>query len=192
MCAIFGFWVERIGDSYVLSWPNTILYGCAFIAALWKWRDLKNARFPFGEQCFWLYLAFVLFVLGVNKQLNFQTLFLEVGKHIAEYGGWFEVRRSVQAYFVYSVAGIACVSVLLAVASMRAEWRRNVPALMGLAILCAYAVIRAASINHIAFLPDSFGEDGGIRTTDIIEFAGTACIFINAIIPVRKEEEDVF
>ena len=42
----------------------------------------------------------MLIVLGINKQLDFQTLLTEIGRKIAHAQGWYEQRQEVQVIFV--------------------------------------------------------------------------------------------
>ena len=47
---IITFWIARIGDPYVSSWINTMLYACSFVAAIYKWRNLKHNQASHREQ----------------------------------------------------------------------------------------------------------------------------------------------
>jgi len=95
-----------IGDQYISSRINTVLYGCSLVVAILKWKDLKHTQAPLREQYLWLFIIFILFALGVNKQLNLQTLLLNVGRHIAQYEGWMGKHRLFQAWFAYTLSGI--------------------------------------------------------------------------------------
>jgi hypothetical protein len=183
---IITFWIARIGDPYVSSWINTVFYGCSFVAAIYKWRNLKHNRASYREEYFWLFLIFMLFALGANKILNFQTLFIEVGRHIAKKEGWFGKRNLVQAWFAYVLSGIIFCSALYILVLNRKLWRNSALSLIGLIILCVYTVIRTTSISHVEFVPDSFSR-GNFRVTDIIEFFGILGIFVNAVTHYKKE-----
>jgi hypothetical protein len=182
---IINLWIARIGDPYVSSWINTVFYGCSFVAAIHKWKNLRHNQASYREQYLWLFLIFILFVLGANKVLNLQRLLIEVGRHIAEYKGWFEKRLFVQAWFSYVLSGIILFSALCILVLNRKLWRNNALSLLGFSILCVYAVIRTTSINHVGFIPDSSSR-GEFRFTDMIEFFGILGIFINAVTHYKK------
>lgn len=183
---IISSWVVGLGDEYILSWPNTVLYGCSFVAAIYRWRSLERSSSPLREQRLWIFLIFVLLVLGINKQLNFHILLIDVGRRIVSHGGWFEERRLLQTWFAYGLSCAVGCTVLAVIVSMKELWRRNVLALAGLIVLCIFTVLRATSMNHI----DSFDylkSQGQLRVTDLIEFFGVLCIFINALKHPRKK-----
>jgi hypothetical protein len=177
---IIDFWISQLVDDYILSWINTVLYGCSFVAAIYKWNNLRHTQTPLREQHLWLFLIFIILALGVNKQFDFQTLLFEVGRHVAKYEGWFEKRRLVQSWFAYVLSGIVGCGALLILVSTRKLWRHNALALIGLSILCVYTVIRTTSINHVDIVARSRSE-GEFRFTDIIEFFGILGILVNAI-----------
>jgi hypothetical protein len=179
---IITFWIDRSGDLYISSWINTIFYACSFVAAIYKQRSFKDNQNSYGERYFWLFLVFVLFALGINKQFDFQTMLIEEGRRIAQAGNWYEKRRLVQAWFAYGLFGVVAtiMSVMLIRLSTREFWRHNTLAAIGLSILCFYLVLRTTSMSHVGFIADSNGE-GELRLTDIIEFVGILCIFVNTL-----------
>jgi hypothetical protein len=175
-----------IGDQYISSWLNTVIYGCSLVVAIFKWKNLKHSQAPLQEQYFWLFIIFILSALGINKQLNLQTLFINIGRHIAQYEGWTEKRRLFQSWFAYTFSGIVICAVLIIIVSVRKLWRHNLLALVGLSILCFYTVMRTTSICHVGFVAES-SNVGEFRLTDIIEFFGILGIFINAVMHYKKE-----
>jgi hypothetical protein len=183
---LFRAWASELGDHHLLPWINTVVYCLTFIAALYRRKLLGDMNAPGIERYFWLFLAFALFVLGVNKQLDFQTLLIEVGRYVARKGGWMEQRRLAQAWFTYALCGAAGFGVILLVVSMRRAWRRNASALIGLAILCVYTLFRAGSISHV-FPRWQFIGMPEIRFTDLVELAGILCIFFNALARPRED-----
>ena len=57
-------WLGDLGDEYISSAINTVLYGCAFVAAILKWNNLKKTQAPLGEQFLWLCLIFILLAIA--------------------------------------------------------------------------------------------------------------------------------
>jgi hypothetical protein len=174
------YWMAHLGDAYVLSWINTLLYGGSLVAACCKWNRLRQGRLSAGERHLWLFLIVVLFALGINKQLDFQTLFIEAGRRLAKYEGWYEKRRLVQAGFAYALSGIIGCGLLLILGSSRKLWRHHGAALIGLMILCLFTIIRTTSINHIMLVPPASSQ-GEFRPTDIVEFFGILAVLVNAL-----------
>jgi hypothetical protein len=186
---IMNAWIAGAADAFISSlFPsliNTVLYGCSIVTSIYKWKQLKHLKSPIRERFFWLFVIFVLFVLGANKLLDFQVLLTEVGRRIAQYKGWFEYIRLVQAWFAYIISSIIGAAALLMFLLIRKLWRCNASALMGLFILCVYTVIRTTSSYHVGF--DANPSRWGFRLTDMIEFLGISLIFINAV-TYRKRE----
>jgi hypothetical protein len=59
----------------------------------------------------------MLFLLGVNKQLDLQTLLGDVGRSVSTAQGWYDKRRAVQAVFVLVFAIICGIVAILKVKS---------------------------------------------------------------------------
>jgi hypothetical protein len=183
---IFNAWIARSGDAYLSSLINTVLYAVSILAAAYQWKMLQRTKAPAGEQAFWLLVIFIFFVLGINKQLDFQVLLVEIGRPIAMKGGWYEYRRIVQALFAVFLIGAFGLFVTLMVFLVRRHWRYHVLALAGVFILCIYAVIETTSISHVGF--SLHADDKQIfRLTDMIEMSGILLIFANAVIYRKKE-----
>jgi hypothetical protein len=182
-----SFWLTNIGDPRISSWLVTLFCGVALVAAVYKWKDLKHTNNIIREQNLWLLLIFTLLVLGINKQLKFDMLFFYIGRHMAEYQGWYAKHRLVKAWFAYTLSGILICGGLFLLISMRTLWRSNTLALIGLGIVLIYTIIRTTWICHVGFIPDSYNE-GNFRLTDMIELLGVLCIFGNALIGYKKHE----
>jgi hypothetical protein len=102
-----GRWHPDIGDPTLGGWITVIAY---FGTALLAYRALRFHSRNFGSKSastnaqalvgFWLLITGALVLLGINKQLDLQSWFTEVGRDLARAQGWYEGRRSVQALFV--------------------------------------------------------------------------------------------
>ena len=112
--------------------------------------------------------------LGFNKQLDLQTLFSQIGRYFAHVGGWYDQRQTVQFLFITGlcgIAGIAAFALLWIFRKLATEIRI---ASVGLCILVAFIVIRAASFHHV----DRFlGEHLiGLRWNSILELGSIIII----------------
>lgn len=186
-----GRWHPGIGDPSLLGWATVAAYavaaclcGIAARRALGIGRTVASlAPVEAANQralaAFWLGACALLALLGVNKQLDLQSLLTQVGRDLALAQGWYQGRHRVQAAFV---AGLAALGALGGVAI--AWWLRRVIVrvagpLLGLAVLTTFVVVRAASFHHVDLrlrggpLPlNLFLELGGILVVGF--FAGRA------------------
>jgi hypothetical protein len=118
--------------------------------------------------------------LGINKQLDLQTLFTQIGRDLAKSQGWYDQRRHVQKWFIETVAvgGLAGLFALICV--FRGSLRRNALALVGAVLLVSFVVIRAASFHHV----DEFlgWRVRSVHMNAILELSGIGCIMLAAIL----------
>jgi hypothetical protein len=125
-------------------------------------------------------LIVFLFVLGINKQLDFQLLLREVGRYLARSKGWFREPRVAQAAFAYAVFAVAAVFGLALLAATLGLWHSNALALLGAWVLVVFLVIRTASIHHIR-IPLDYHGGNSFKITDMIELIGVVCILLGSL-----------
>lgn len=122
--------------------------------SLWQMLRRHGRRFgdvpaPARRAAWWLGLAALFVALGLNKQLDLQTLFTAIGRWVAYWMGWYEDRRPVQVAFIIfvmtaSVAGLVVVTYLA-----RDQLRTLGLSILGLMMTLGYVVIRAASFHNV-------------------------------------------
>lgn len=173
-------WMARAGDTDISSIVNTLLYGIAVFAAACRRRNLHHFKAPRAERNYWLLLLFILLALGVNKQLDFQVLIVEIARPIALHGGWYSSRRLVQAVFALLLTGMAGLFTAFVVILIRKHWEKNKLSLLGFLILFVYFIVEATSLGHLEEGLAAY-KKWGIRLSDLIEMAGIILILINAI-----------
>lgn len=166
-----GRWTIGIGDPTSLGWTTVVAYVTAAILCV-----LCAAREESGDRrrIFWQFSAGVLIVLGINKQLDLQSLLTQLGRDLALAQGWYAHRQMLQLLFI----AVATLGALLAlVALYRWSGTSGVEvkvASLGLAFLAAFVVIRAMSFHHVdRFL---FHGDFGRLPNGLLELGGIACI----------------
>jgi hypothetical protein len=145
-------WQFRLDNPTFLGWTVVAVYlGAAFCCGRVALKSSGDSRHSFA--CVWWVIAAALTFLGINKQLNLQTLMIVIGRNISSAGGWYGARRRVQLIF-------AVVFALVCVATLIWFWRRygsffreNHLMLAGVIVLVVFVVMRAASINHAFTLP---------------------------------------
>jgi len=183
---IVNAWLARSGDVCLSSLINTILYAVSIAAAAYHWRMLQRFKKPAAEQGFWLLVIFILSIFGINKQLDFQVLLVEIGRPIALKSGWYESRRIVQAVFTFVLTGIAGLFAVMMLFLIRRHWRNNILALLGLLILCFYGIMEAISQSHVGCSLELY-EQWSFRLTDVIEMTGILFILANTLIRRKRE-----
>jgi len=119
---------------------------------------------------FWFALCGVLVFLGINKQLDLQSCFTQVGRDMAKNEGWYENRRIVQGIFVVVMVLLGVMTVAAAYWYIHAAWRRYRIAFFGIIFLVTFVIIRAASFHHIDVLIKS--GLAGFQFNHILELGG--------------------
>ena len=172
-------WTPGIGDPSLIGWLTVVLY---LVTAFLCWRVARRLGFTGAsvrsEAFVWAAIAILFLALGINKQLDLQSAFTEIGRHVALKQGWYERREIVQLYFIEGVAAVC----LLAAASL-AVLIRKAPAsawlaVLGTGVVLTFVAIRAASFHHI----DRFIGTTvlGLRWNWILEIGGILIVLVAA------------
>jgi hypothetical protein len=138
-----------------LTAPGWITFALYMIAALLAFRAAAASRFNNSDAMdrIWVWLGAILAVLGLNKQLDLQTLLIELGRQIARTGRLYDYRLELHALFFLGFVLVIIalfVAVMFRLPGQIGRFGRQLPlAAGGGALVCAYIVIRAASIDHI-------------------------------------------
>ena len=98
---------------------------------------------------FWLFLTFFLIALGINKQLDLQSLLTQIGKDIAIEQGWYKNRHIVQLGFIILIGLTGVTALTFMIKTYRnTNFSVNI-ALTGCIILFSFILIRASSFHHM-------------------------------------------
>jgi hypothetical protein len=136
----------------VVGWTNFALY---MIAALLAFRAAASVRSqqPSETSRIWLWLGAILAALGLNKQLDLQTLLIELGRQGARREHLLEYRPELHVlFFLGFILGIIAlfIAVRFRLPGQIGRFGRQLPlAAGGCAMVCSYIVIRAASIDSV-------------------------------------------
>ncbi len=177
-------WRPGIGDPTIIGWITVAVYllasGISFYAA--NRAQLSSVRWRIDSH-FWLMMGLLLLALGINKQLDLQSLFTELARAAAKSGGWYEQRREYQRLFVLSIAGAA-----MGVAAILMVWARRLSrsqkaAVLGTCFLLAFILIRAASFHQVDQLLSR--NVLGARWNSIFELLGIGLIGSSGLSYVR-------
>jgi len=200
-------WSPTIGDPTVMGWLTVLAY---FVTA-WlclrafntekrgperPYRQTVPALFrvlrkswphppaPARRAALWLFLAIVFFFLGINKQLDLQSLLTEVGKTLAYEQGWYDQRRIAQAILIglVLVAGVASlVSLGWLVRGQLSDFRLP---LAGLTFIVVFVVIRATSFHNVDELLGL--KLRGVRMNWVLELTGIGIVTVGAMRRLRR------
>ena len=185
-----GHWKPGIGDPTVGGWAITIGYLIAFglcgAYALRVRKVFPPVRFNW-HGAFWWGLAVFMLLMGLNKQLDLQVLFLSIGRHISKMQGWYAERREVRKWFVLSIAFVTLILMLWLGWLCRRVWRRYILPIVGIMLLVFFVFIRACA-GRVVILGHRPGE---IPMYWIFEVGGIVCIGASALIGLRHSRRKV-
>ncbi len=174
---IYG-WQPGIGDPTLWGWLTVLNY------ALACWMTVRAARSDWRNARFWALVAIAMLVLGVNKQLDLQSLFTAIFRQNAIDYGWYGHRRALQKTFIEATVIIAALVVAILAYHFRKSDRTVIGAICGLGLLGAFIAARAASFHHMDQLLDL--RFLALRMNHILENAGIAVIAASAALAVRR------
>jgi hypothetical protein len=174
-------WRPGIGDPSVLGWLTVTAYAAAallcFVAAQGR-RGSGNDDQDGRPRRLWRGVGLVMAVLCLNKQLDLQSLFTDIGRTLATRWGWYDERRTIQLLFVIAAAAAGTAMVIYIASKTRSILRERKLLLFGLAFLLTFIVIRAASFHHVATVLAA--EVLGVRVNGILELTGILMIALSA------------
>ena len=172
-----GRWAPGIGDPTVIGWITVIVYFSVAViclkAALTPAQN-NNQKQEKSIKTLWFFLTLFLIALGINKQLDFQTLLTQIGRDIAVEQGWYEKRRVVQLYFVSMIGIMGILALTFLIRTYRDTCASIKIALAGCIILFVFIVIRASSFHHVELFIDM--KLAGVKMNWLLELGSLAII----------------
>ncbi|PZN92614.1 MAG: hypothetical protein DCF31_15555 [Alphaproteobacteria bacterium] len=164
-------------DAGTLPWLAVAGYLVGAALCLWRRGGADAGR----ERLFWLVAALLLLGLGLNKQLDLQTMLTDWGRRAAREGGWYAQRRALQLAFV-AAAAVAVLLVGAGLAGLVRGLRLRVRVVLaGLALLGAFVLVRVASFHHIDVAMRT--PVLGLKLYTVLELAGIAIVIAGAAWP---------
>ena len=145
-------WHPGIGDPTPVGWIITITYFLSFFLCMWAGFTARKVMKITGRadsQVLWFGFAAMLLLLGINKQLDLQTLLSQAGRVIAKSGGWYDTRRGVQAVFVIMLAFLGIILIGILFGMLKGRWKQYTTAPAGIVLLVFFVLFRAAFMQHI-------------------------------------------
>lgn len=156
-----------------MGWLTVAAYAVGAFLALRVW--FRDKEWP------WLAVALGMVGLCVNKQLDVQSLFTEIGRIAAFHQGWFEQRREFQKWFVLGAIAGAGVFGGLFVWRYHGFCRNHKVLTTGVIFLVTFVLVRAISFHHF----DTFLKVRllGMKMNWVLELGG---IFLIGLAAVRE------
>lgn len=166
-------WSPGIGDPTPLGWLTVIAYLIACTATLCAVRrDVPaNAGIWFGISIF-------LGLLAINKQLDLQTLLINLARKAAQTEGWYDNRQIFQQEFILCLLAVSATLMMWMLYRTRNGGRALRTAIVGICFLVLFVCVRAVSFHNMdAFLGLTFL---GVTANHILEIGGIAIAGISA------------
>ena len=177
-------WLLNIGNLSIVEWftvfgyflrfyVSIVVYAqCSTLSALPNQRHQKN---------FWLGLAIMLFILGVNRILDLQALFSNLGRDYAFQSGWYAKRRVFQFIAIIIIVFAAIELLKRLIVFMKDSLEELWLVILASIYLLAFTLIRAISLHYVDSL--IYRKIFYIRINWLLEFSG----IIMVIIPAYKQ-----
>lgn len=178
-------WRPEIGDPTFMGWLTVVAYAVAAFTAWLAARRAKRAPGTVGgSHLTWILVTWLMVLLCINKQLDLQSLFTDIGRVISYHQGWYQERREYQKWFVLGLLGGSALTSLFLLVRFHQFWRRHFLLSCGLVFLLTFVVVRAVSFHHVDVLLKS--EIAGFRMNWFLELTGIGLIWLAAFLDYRN------
>ena len=185
-------WRPGIGDPTPLGWLTVLAYLCVtiictiYVVRLKQQTDLEQQR---RQVTIWGLVALLLFLLGINKQLDLQTLLSQIGREIARTQGWYGDRRAVQFIFILLVTAVGGLSISALAYTLRRTLRQHWLTFLGLSVLLLFVVVRAISFHYVdLFLYTNIV--GELKLSSALELGSLILIGTSLFTVLRQQQSD--
>jgi ABC-type Fe3+-siderophore transport system permease subunit len=174
-------WRPGIGDPTWIGWITVVAYVAAIFFCL---RTGLQARQKAGviqiePPAMWFACVVVLFLFGVNKQLDLQTAFIQFGGQVALHQDWYEYRRQVQVVFALLLGAALAVALFMVARRQQQFFQRHPLTLIGGIFLAAFTFLRSAIFNHV---DEAIGVNMGEgEWMAVFELIGIGCFIVASL-----------
>ena len=127
---------------YVLGGTTAVLLGVVE-------RRRSGAADPHLWPTFWFATGALLLVMAAGRASNVSDLLTDIGRGRARSGGWYDGRRSLQAWVIGAVAAVWFVTVAVAVWRVPERRRRYLPPAIVVFTLICFIGVRLISLHQL-------------------------------------------
>jgi hypothetical protein len=192
-------WRFGIGDPTSVGWLTVAAYAVAAALSIQAFRtaraaeqrlaltDPRASRDQRSMKQLWMLIAATMILLGIDRQLDLQTLLIQQVRDRAYANGWYSDRRRYQVDFIAAVSVIGVFVTIGLAIWLRRVFTRVALAIAGLAMLVSFVAIKAASFHYIDEAL-SFGKE--FRVSAVIELSGIGLIIGAAMLWQQVERRD--
>ena len=162
-------------DRTTFAWVIVVCYFAGAGASVGAWTRAESR-----ERRFWLATAILLVLLGLNKELDLQNALTQSARAVVRNLGLYEHRRLMQGGFLLLLGTTGVMAAFLLAGWLRRSSRSARTAAVGIALLFAFVIMRAASFHHIDRWVTI--DVAGLRSGLWLELAGIAVIGVSALL----------
>ena len=175
-----GYWIDDRGDPTLIGWFITLFYFFVFATSFYLLKkttlNISNKNYMW----FWYGVTILIFLLGVNKQLDIQMLFADFARLYAKVSGIFENRKPFQQKIISFLATIGISIFTFMIYKFWNAPKRMWLALTGFCILFSFPLIRLVSLHRIESLLSI--SVLSVKVVDVIEIMGITIVLIAIIL----------
>ncbi|NJM81640.1 MAG: hypothetical protein HC844_03365 [Tabrizicola sp.] len=186
---VSGRWQLSIGDPDVLGWS---VFGLYILAGVLAVAALTRGAFPEShrrrDQTLWALIAALMIAVGLNKQLDLQSLANAVGHCLSQAQGWYEDRRVAQRDFILLLALLSCAGAALLIWMLKGRVRANLLPLAGLAALVGFVLVRGMHLLHLFVTEEGLADVAVHSLTETLEILSPALITLAAWRLLRRRQ----
>ena len=187
-----GHWKPGIGDPNFMGWLITVSYLITSVfCGIYAWHTdrISPVNRSHYHRAFWLSLAVIMLIMGINKQLDLQCLFIAVVKKMALAQGWYSQRHIFEMWFVACFAIFGIIVLIWVGWKLKRLWRQYGLALFGIMLLIIFVFVRATPVQYVAKSPSWRPV---MRTIDsMLELTGVGLIGIAALLGIIRSTKQV-
>jgi len=170
-----GYWKDKRGDPTIIGWLITLLYLFASVIAFVLMRRAIVINPDIKYKWFWFGAIVLVFLLGINKQLDLQMLMADFARFYAKVSGIFAYRKPYQQKIISLLAASGVSVFAYMIHRLWKAPKRTWVTLIGFCVLFSFPLIRLVSLHNLeAWLYYSVSF---IRVVDIIEITGIVIVF---------------
>jgi hypothetical protein len=174
-------WELGIGDPTIFGWVTVVSYATSAYLC-WQTFTVGAGR----DRQAWRLVMIALIALGVNKQLDLQSLLTQETRNLIKWLELYEIRRILQLIFIISISFAAFFGVAIFYRKFADENIYLRIAFCGLCFVVCFVLFRAASFHHIDLLLPQ--EMLGLSFNFMFENVGIVAISLSAFLRKKAIE----